>query len=111
MIHIVIYRDSAENIQGFLVEGHAGYADHGRDIVCAGVSAIAQTALLGLNDVANIKPAYEINDGWLKCTVPSNISAADREKANIILKTMLQGFRSIQLKYRKFLSIEEREVS
>ena len=30
------------------VEGHAMYDAHGRDIVCAGVSAILQTAVLGL---------------------------------------------------------------
>lgn len=31
-----------------IVKGHSGYADHGNDIVCAGVSALTQAAILGL---------------------------------------------------------------
>ena len=40
------YRD--EQIVAFTITGHAGYAAPGQDIYCAGVSAIAQTAVLGL---------------------------------------------------------------
>lgn len=28
---------------GFIIDGHAGYAEPGKDIVCAAVSAISQT--------------------------------------------------------------------
>jgi uncharacterized protein YsxB (DUF464 family) len=38
------------------VKGHAGYAPHGQDIVCAAVSAILQTAVLGLESVARTYP-------------------------------------------------------
>ena len=41
-----------------LIEGHAEYADHGEDIVCAGVSAILYTAQLGLVEMANNYPEY-----------------------------------------------------
>lgn len=41
-----------------LVEGHANYADHGEDIVCAAVSAILYTAQLGLVEVADNYPEY-----------------------------------------------------
>jgi uncharacterized protein YsxB (DUF464 family) len=40
------------------VKGHANYAEHGKDIVCAAVSAIMQTALLGLHSVAETYPEY-----------------------------------------------------
>ncbi len=35
---------------GFRIRGHAGFAEYGQDIVCAGASAIAQAAVLGLKD-------------------------------------------------------------
>lgn len=35
--------------EGFIIEGHADYAEHGRDIVCSAVSAIAQSTRIGLN--------------------------------------------------------------
>lgn len=40
------------------VEGHAGYDAHGRDIVCAGISAILQTAVLGLEAIAESYPDH-----------------------------------------------------
>lgn len=40
------------------VEGHAMYDAHGRDIVCAGVSAILQTAVLGLEAIAENYPDH-----------------------------------------------------
>ena len=44
MIRINYCRE--EDRHRLTVDGHAGYAEHGRDIVCAGVSAIS-FALLG----------------------------------------------------------------
>lgn len=40
------------------VSGHAGHAAYGEDIVCAAVSAIVQTALLGLEAVASEHPEH-----------------------------------------------------
>ena len=40
MIHITIKYDEWFDIQ---IEGHAGYAEKGKDIVCAAVSALYQT--------------------------------------------------------------------
>ena len=37
--------------------GHTGYAESGEDIVCAALSAIIQTAALGLTEVAKIASA------------------------------------------------------
>ncbi len=40
------------------VSGHADYAEKGKDIVCAGVSAIVQTAVLGLQAIAEKYPRH-----------------------------------------------------
>lgn len=42
------------------VKGHAGYAPHGQDIVCAAVSAILQTAVLGLESIADSYPGHVV---------------------------------------------------
>ena len=33
---------------GFEAKGHSGYAEAGEDIVCAAVSAVMQTAVIGI---------------------------------------------------------------
>ena len=40
MIHITIKYDDAFDIQ---IQGHAGYAEKGKDIVCAAISTLYQT--------------------------------------------------------------------
>lgn len=44
----------------YMIEGHANYDEHGKDIVCAGVSALAQATQMALSlyaetDVTNYK--------------------------------------------------------
>lgn len=40
------------------ITGHSMSAPHGQDIVCAAVSAITQTTVLGLNAIAAAYPEY-----------------------------------------------------
>ena len=48
MITIEIGRTADRAIQKVKVSGHAHAAPHGQDIVCAGVSALVQSAVYGL---------------------------------------------------------------
>lgn len=50
---------------GFTVEGHAEYAEHGQDIVCAGVSSLVQfvyksARYVGADNGSSIKPGLAI---------------------------------------------------
>lgn len=48
---------------GIKVSGHAGYAQHGQDIVCAAVSALTQTLIRSIEDLTSDKIEYEISPG------------------------------------------------
>ena len=56
--------------KGFIVKGHADYAPYGEDIICSAVSAIVQTAQMGLERLAEDYPLnieiidfdFEVND-------------------------------------------------
>lgn len=45
------------------VKGHAGYADPGRDIVCAGVTALVQTLVKSLENFTRDRIQYDISPG------------------------------------------------
>lgn len=45
------------------VSGHAGYAAAGKDIVCAGVTALTMSMVKSLNDLTEDKIEYEISPG------------------------------------------------
>ena len=48
---------------GIEMSGHAGYAEAGKDIVCAAVTALTQTLIRSLEDLARDKIQYEISPG------------------------------------------------
>lgn len=54
MIRISVNLDKGE--AHIDMTGHADYAEEGKDIVCAGVSAIIQTAIMGLQVMAQKYP-------------------------------------------------------
>ena len=45
------------------VEGHAGYAEHGADIVCASVSALLQTFIASVEDLCTDELKTAITSG------------------------------------------------
>lgn len=109
MININIeYRD--DDIVAFTVEGHAGYAQSGKDIYCAGVSAVTQTTLLGLLNQMEQKPRYKVEKGLLTCELADQLSIKDRERARVILNTMALGLTAMQEAYGEHLKITIRRL-
>lgn len=108
MIKIEVFRKDGK-ILSFEVNGHAGYAARGKDIVCAAVSVLAQTAAGAMQEIAGLCD-YSIRDGHLKCEIPSTLTENNRKKAEIIMETIIVGFIQIQMEYKKFVRIQVKEV-
>ncbi|MBR2478923.1 MAG: ribosomal-processing cysteine protease Prp [Clostridia bacterium] len=49
------------------LEGHAGYAEHGKDIVCASVSILAYTLASFVNEVENSTVDLTSADTTIEC--------------------------------------------
>lgn len=45
------------------ISGHAGYAELGKDIVCAGVTALMQTLIQSIKDLAGDEIEYRVSPG------------------------------------------------
>lgn len=107
MIRIQLQQHAGSMI-GFLVNGHADYAPHGQDIVCAAVSALAQGAVLGLTDVVGLSPqvAMDEDSGTLSCHLPSDITTQQAEASHIILQTFAVSVRSIEQAHPQHIQIE-----
>lgn len=106
MISAVLELNGDGSFKGFVVKGHSGSAPKGRDVVCAAVSAIVQTALIGLDEVADIKNTYEISDGYVKCDLPQVMNKDSLDKAQTIITTMWLGLTSIAQQYPDFVRIK-----
>jgi len=112
MIVVSIKRSKDGTIKDFVIDGHAGFDRVGKDIVCAGVSAVSGTAIIGLERLLDINPVITIDSrkGYLKCSIPDDINEDKTEKVQVILETMVLGIRDISEKYNKFIRLLDKEV-
>ena len=99
----IVFKAKDNRVQGFSVTGHANTAPHGHDIVCAGVSALTQTALLGLGEHLKKDIAYKAEAGDLFL----DLKEEPDELTDAILKTMKLGLKEIEKLYPKIVKIKE----
>ena len=104
MMHVTVVR-SKGHIVSLVADGHTGYGIEGEDIVCAALSSIIQTAVLGLMRVAGISADVETNDGYLSFELPK-LNENDRHNADMILDTMLCGIADLNEGYSDFIELE-----
>ena len=55
MIEIRIKKSDRGDIIGFHMSGHADYAEHGSDVVCAGVSALVINCINSIEEFTDTK--------------------------------------------------------
>lgn len=84
MIEVTVRKDR------IVVEGHAGYAPFGQDIVCAGVTALAQTLVRSVQDLTEDKIEYDISSGRIDIKY-GNLS----EKAQTLVDSFFVGICTI----------------
>ena len=102
MITIEIFY-SANYVTRMRVTGHALAAPHGQDIICAGVSALTQSAVLGLQCHLERELSLQVMPGELDCALakkPDSLSEA-------IWQTMLLGINEIAKINPKSVRIKE----
>ena len=107
MITINIKRNEKNEIIKFSLEGHAGFAKSGNDIVCAAVSAITNMIIMGFEKL-NITPEFEKNDGgYLIFELPDNLNKEQMDKIQFLLDCMKEEFMDIQKNYKKNVKVNE----
>lgn len=109
MTTLTLFR-SGGRLSGFEALGHTDYAQNGEDIVCAGISALTQAALMGIREHLKLPVAWEMEDGYLYCMLASEVEDPAWHDAEIILETMALGLRSLAETYATFIKLIEREV-
>ena len=102
---IIIEITSKNNeIVSIEMNGHSGYAENGKDIVCAGVSSLVYAAINSFDSIEEQR--ISIDDGMLKLNLRGK-KVSDHDQ--IVLKVMLNGFSMIAGQYKKNVKIIKKE--
>jgi len=118
-----------ENIVGFVMNGHALCDDRefssepalvgeAFDLICNSVSVLAQSVIIGLDEVLKLNSTYEINDGYLKLDL-QDFNQEELSQAQVLLKTFEMSLESVILgfdqivgkkKCREYINLIKEEV-
>lgn len=82
------------------VTGHAGYAPHGQDIVCAGVSTLVQTLIQSVEELTEDEIHYDIQPGMAVIKY-GNLS----QQAQLLIDSFFLGIRSMAASYPEKIMI------
>ncbi len=113
MIEIKIFSDSLGNIKKYNIRGHADFAPYGEDIICAAISVLSQTTLIGLVEILQLgknEVFYKIdeNTGYLNVELKNIEGESVLKDTQILLQTFKLGVESIQGNYPESVKIEYR---
>jgi uncharacterized protein YsxB (DUF464 family) len=106
MINITINRNETGLIQSFSMSGHALFANHGSDIVCAGASAVSFGAINAIHELTGITPEIEQGEeGFLNCRLPDHISKSVQDNIQLLLEGMVISLQTIEEQYGEYIKI------
>lgn len=107
MINVSVRRNREKLPVTVEICGHALFAEHGRDIVCAAVSMLVQTVVFALDDFLAIKEPFLVEEGYFLLSRPSNMEPVQGEKYDLLVDTMLLGLKETARAYGDHVTYRE----
>ena len=108
MIKVTIYQSSEGKISGFAVQGHAGYAESGSDIVCAAVSVLTQNTVNSIEEFTEDGFSVDVDEkeGGLYLKMEPGYPG----KSKLLLDSLILGLQGIEEEYMDYLDVIFEEV-
>ncbi len=93
--------------QGFVAEGHSGFADSGEDIVCAAISVLTVNTANAIEALTKDTVLSSQDDGYVTCRFPDGLS----HDGKLLMDAMILGLKDIERSYgRSFINVNTEEV-
>lgn len=103
MIDVKVYISDEGLVTSFRMSGHADYGEYGKDLVCAGASAVVFGSVNAILNMAEAEPEIDMDedDGLFNFTAAS----PDDDKLQTILETMIISLKTIEEEYGEHIKI------
>ena len=85
----VTFHSADSRLDGFVVEGHSGYAEEGSDIVCAAISAAVGLTECTINEVMGLGAAVKAKQKSARVSL--KLPPALNEESESLCQTVLTG--------------------
>jgi len=109
MIHVNVSRDLTQNIESFMMKGHAEFDEPGKDLVCAAASGIVFSMLNAIEMMLDVKFALVQKEGggYLHVTVPSGLGEAQANKVQLLLEGLITSLKALAFQYGQYIQVHD----
>ena len=103
----VTFHSADRRIDGFVVEGHSGYAEAGSDIVCAAISSVVGVTECTINDVLGLAAPVKVRekDGFVSLKLPGSLGQANERTCQDLLTGMMVYLQALSEEYPENLIV------
>jgi len=103
----VTFHETEERLDGFTVEGHSGFDEEGRDIVCAAVSAVVNLVECTVNDVLGLEAPVKVREqkAFISLKLPGGLSGENEHACQSLLAGLLVYLRALGEQYPEHLAV------
>ena len=109
MTKITIFQNQNDEYLAFSCLGHAGFADSGEDIVCAGISVLVINTINAIDEFTSEEVA--VNQDEETGLISLRFSKPAGHDAELLMKSMVLGLQGIQNNYgNEYLILDFKEV-
>ena len=107
MTKVTIYKNEKNECVGFRAFGHAGYAEEGEDIVCAGISVLTINTINSIEALTDAKFTVDSdeNDGSMNFKIQKST-----KESTLLLEAMILGLEMMADNYSEYIDLKFREV-
>lgn len=104
MIYVTININDDGLVTSFTMSGHADFDEYGKDIVCAGASAVVFGAVNAVMNMTDSDPKLNMNeDAGL---FHFEVEDPNVDKLQIILESMIISLKTIEDEYGEYINIK-----
>ena len=97
MINVSIYKNADNLITGFKLSGHAGYSEHGSDVVCAAVSALVINTINSIDTFTS--DHFDLKEDEIKGIMEFHMDSPMCSNSNLLLSSLALGLQGIADEY------------
>ena len=109
MVFVTVLKDYHGQYIGFDCTGHAGIAAAGKDIVCAGVSALVINTVNSIDRFTG--EAFEVDSGAEEGRISVRFCHPAGHDAGLLMDSMVLGLQGVQESYGAgYITLEFKEV-
>ena len=109
MIRATVYKRAADqSLKGLRILGHAGYEEYGKDIVCAGVSALVVNLVNAIEKLTDDRLIVQTDES--RGLIEFKFQQQAGHDATLLMRACIMGLEAIQQEHSDYIRLLFKEV-